>query len=123
MVPEAKDRGNKPKRKTGGRSSGEPRRTRGPRGPRSRRRSSRGGKDDGDGPAVCDVKGCDKDSERSISFRKAREAMEDWGLAKDGPRRLKVCKDHYREFKKATKADRDIDRAGWSDMASRKDGR
>jgi hypothetical protein len=92
----------------------------GPKARKGRRLSGKSGARADDG--ACGVPGCDKESERSISFRKAKDAMEDWKLDK-GPRRIHVCKDHYREFKKATKRDRDIDRAGWMERTGRLDGR
>jgi hypothetical protein len=60
--------------------------------------------------AVCDVKGCKNPSARSISAKKVGES----GLVierKTG--NVHLCKDHYREFKKATKKDRELDRLGW----------
>lgn len=76
----------------------------------------------GEGPSTCEVPGCGKEADRSISFRKAREAMEDWKLEKDGPRRIHICKEHYRDFKKATRRERDMDRAGWMERTGRYDG-
>jgi hypothetical protein len=61
----------------------------------------------------CGVPKCKEESERSIAYKKAREALEGWKLEKDGPRRLRVCKTHYKEFKKATKQERELDKAGW----------
>ncbi|MDD4308280.1 MAG: hypothetical protein PHU53_05680 [Thermoplasmata archaeon] len=55
----------------------------------------------------CEVSGCDQDSERSISRKKIKEAMS-WTLKGDDSRAL-LCKNHYREFKKATKEDRKLE--------------
>jgi len=55
----------------------------------------------------CDVSGCDQDSERSMSRKKVKEAMT-WTLKGDDSR-VGLCKNHYREFKKATKVDRKLE--------------
>jgi len=59
----------------------------------------------------CDVEGCDEDSVRSISTGRVKGALE-WNLSDDG-KRAHLCKRHYREFKKATKKDRELDRLAW----------
>jgi hypothetical protein len=82
--------------------------------PRRMRRSSKGEAK----VTSCEVPGCDKEPDRSIAFKKAKDAMDDWKLDK-GSRRLHVCKDHYKEFKKATKKDRELDKAGWMDRAGK----
>ena len=82
--------------------------------PRQTRRSSKRV----DKVSSCEVPGCDKEPDRSIAFKKAKDAMDDWKLDK-GSRRLHVCKDHYKEFKKATKRDRELDKAGWMDRAGK----
>ena len=55
----------------------------------------------------CHVSGCGEDSERSISRKKVKDAM-DWSL-KGEDKRAQLCKTHYREFKKATKEERKIE--------------
>ena len=59
----------------------------------------------------CDVKGCGKDAERSVSGEAAVEAGLD---VEEGLRRAHLCKDHYRQFKKATKKDRELESLGRS---------
>jgi hypothetical protein len=55
----------------------------------------------------CDVSGCSEVAERSMSRKKVKDAM-DWTL-KGEDKRAKLCKTHYREFKKATKDDRKLE--------------
>ncbi len=56
---------------------------------------------------VCDVAGCDKQSERSINIKQAsRSGLE---FKTPGLRSVHLCKDHYKSYKKDTKQDRGID--------------
>jgi hypothetical protein len=55
----------------------------------------------------CDVSGCSEDTERSLSRKKVKEAM-DWSL-KGEDKNTHLCKKHYKEFKKATKEDRKLE--------------
>lgn len=57
----------------------------------------------------CGVKGCDKESERSISMEAATKAGMDM---KEGQKRAHLCKDHYKEYKKRSKVDRKIGSLG-----------
>ncbi|MGD1061459.1 MAG: hypothetical protein ABR879_08395 [Methanomassiliicoccales archaeon] len=61
------------------------------------------------GAEKCDVKGCGKDAERSVSGEAAREAGLD---VEDDLRRAHLCKDHYKQFKKATKEERQMEYLG-----------
>lgn len=54
----------------------------------------------------CSVSGCEKDAVRSISAGKVTAA----GLKIESERRAYLCKDHYKEFKKATKKDRTLEK-------------
>lgn len=62
-------------------------------------------------PLGCDVEGCKKDAERSISSKKVEKA----GLSVnfESGKNVRLCKEHYREFKKKTKSDRTFERLGW----------
>ena len=55
----------------------------------------------------CDVGSCGQDSERSISRKKVKDAME-WSL-KGEEKSVHLCKIHYKEFKKATKEERKLE--------------
>jgi hypothetical protein len=54
----------------------------------------------------CSVSSCGKDAVRSISAGKVTAA----GLKVDTERRAYLCKEHYKEFKKATKKDRTLEK-------------
>jgi len=62
--------------------------------------------------AVCGVQGCGKDSKRSLSTKKVKEVLPDLKLIGD-PRRTHLCKDHYKQFRKKTKEERELERAAW----------
>lgn len=66
-------------------------------------------KEDIAGP--CDVSGCSKEVHRSLPRKKVDKALSGHSLKGDG-RRAKICKDHYRDFKKATKKDRKLESLG-----------
>jgi hypothetical protein len=58
---------------------------------------------------ACQVKGCGKEAERSVSGESAREA----GLpVEEGLKRVHLCKDHYKQYKKGTKQDRVLESLG-----------
>lgn len=48
---------------------------------------------------------------RSLSYRKVRDALSDHGIQE--ARRAYLCKPHYKDYKKATKGERTIDRLTW----------
>ncbi len=57
--------------------------------------------------AKCSVIGCDKDGMRSLTTTK----VEGTGLSiSAGSKKTVLCKEHYKEWKKATKEDRDVER-------------
>jgi len=72
------------------------------------RRSKRGGDS-----KTCDVKGCDGASKRTVSSKALEKSPVGFTLEKEG-KRISLCKDHYREFRKSTKKDRTMDRLAWS---------
>jgi len=55
----------------------------------------------------CQVGSCDQDSERSLSRKKVKGAME-WSLNGEESN-VHLCKKHYKEFKKATKEERKLE--------------
>jgi hypothetical protein len=58
--------------------------------------------------AKCNVDGCDNDGARSINSAKVENA----GLRLKSPgKKAVLCKEHYKEWKKETKEDREIERA------------
>jgi hypothetical protein len=57
----------------------------------------------------CNVKGCQNSAERSL----ARDAAEEGGLEFEGEsKRVHICKEHYKAWKKNTKKDREIGSLG-----------
>lgn len=59
---------------------------------------------------TCDVKNCSETAVRSVSAKKASRS----GLMIEGERgNVHLCKEHYKEFKRATKEDRKLERLGW----------
>src|ERR687894_600041 len=60
----------------------------------------------------CSVQGCEEKGERSITSSKAQMAS-DLDLAMTN-KRAYLCKSHYKEWKKATKGERDNERARWT---------
>lgn len=54
----------------------------------------------------CSVSDCRNAAERSIS----KEKMSGSGLKVSGERRVFLCHDHYKIWKKSTKKDRELDR-------------
>jgi thymidine kinase len=59
----------------------------------------------------CSVSGCGKDAVRSLSTQKAKSAGLNVG---SGQKRVYLCREHYKEFKKKTKKDKTIDKWRYS---------
>jgi len=55
---------------------------------------------------LCSVNGCGKEAIRSLSIAKVEEA----GLKVKGARRAYLCKEHYREYKKAIRKEKTLER-------------
>ena len=58
--------------------------------------------------AKCSVIGCDKDGVRSLTTSKVEGTG--WSIS-SGSKKTVLCKEHYKEWKKATKDEREIERA------------
>jgi hypothetical protein len=59
----------------------------------------------------CSIQGCDQTAQRSMSASKASMAL---NLDLDSTsKRIYLCKAHYREWKKASKNERENERARW----------
>ena len=56
---------------------------------------------------TCSVSGCNKEAARSISTEKAKSAGLKVG---SGQKRVFLCKEHYKEFKKKTKKDKTLEK-------------
>lgn len=57
---------------------------------------------------VCDVAGCDKESERSISLKQVSKSS--LKLKDPNVRSAHLCKEHYKALKKETKTSRELDK-------------
>jgi hypothetical protein len=63
-------------------------------------------------PEVCAVLSCGQPAARSLSANKVKQVLPDLKFGDVG-RRAHLCKTHYREFRKKTKEERELDRAAW----------
>jgi hypothetical protein len=54
----------------------------------------------------CSVVGCSKEAVRSLSTQKIKSA----GFDVSGGRRAYLCKDHYKEYKKKTRKERQLEK-------------
>lgn len=54
----------------------------------------------------CGCRNCGEDAMRSVNIAKAKNA----GLDVEGIKRAYLCKEHYREFKKGSKKDAQIEK-------------
>jgi len=54
----------------------------------------------------CSVEGCENKAARSLPVDKVTAA----GLKVQGTRRVYLCRDHYKEYKKATKKEKMLDK-------------
>ena len=59
----------------------------------------------------CSVNGCENSAERSISASKA--SMDSDLVVNTSNKRVYLCRQHYKGWKKATKEDRENERARW----------
>lgn len=63
-------------------------------------------------PQICEISGCSEEAVRSIPKAKIKGALPDASFDKEG-RRIHICKKHYKQYRKKTKQDREIERLGW----------
>jgi thymidine kinase len=59
----------------------------------------------------CSVSGCSKEAMRSLSLEKVKSAGLNVGSSE---RRAYLCKEHYKEYKKKTKKDKQIEKWRYS---------
>ena len=60
---------------------------------------------------TCEVANFKNESARSLSRKKVDKVLSH-SLTGSGSK-VKICKDHYKEFKKATKKEKKLDSLGW----------
>ncbi len=70
-------------------------------------------KDPKDDPDLCSVKGCQEPVKRHLSGKSVAKALPDIQWKVKNPKKVRLCKEHYKEFKKATKEDRKLERMSW----------
>ncbi|MGC8609948.1 MAG: hypothetical protein ACP5LM_01190 [Thermoplasmata archaeon] len=58
---------------------------------------------------ICDVSGCSEQAVKSLP----REKVENMFSLKTNSSHIHLCKEHYKQYKKKTKKERDIERATW----------
>lgn len=56
---------------------------------------------------ICDVAGCDRESERSLNIKQVAETS--LALKSQDLRSVHLCKEHYKEYKKESKTSRQYD--------------
>jgi hypothetical protein len=60
---------------------------------------------------ICSVLKCDESAERSMSLTKAKMSQDlDFDNSK---KRVYLCKNHYKDWKKSSKSDRETERTRW----------
>jgi len=64
-------------------------------------------------PEQCAVSGCRNESDRSVSSKKYQGALPGVPLNGEVGRRVALCREHYREFRKKTREERELDRLAW----------
>ena len=69
----------------------------------------------------CAVKGCDKAPQRSQPRSRVAEALPE--LALEGGRSVKLCRDHYRAYRRASRETRRLDRMGGTWYVNPDDGK
>ena len=72
--------------------------------------SSPAAREEPEAPEPCVVRGCGAESVRHLSLTEAKKGLSD--LPETG-RRAPLCRDHYKQWKKATKEARKLQRLGW----------
>jgi hypothetical protein len=70
-------------------------------------------KDEKDDPDLCSVKGCQEPVKRSMSAKAVKKALSDMLFKVKDPKKVRLCKEHYKEYKKATKEERKLERMSW----------
>jgi hypothetical protein len=60
----------------------------------------------------CNVLNCQEDVKRTLSFKKVQEALPKMKFEKV-TKKVHLCKEHYKEYKKATKDQRKMETLTW----------
>jgi hypothetical protein len=70
-------------------------------------------KEEKDDPALCSVKGCQNPLKRKLSGKAVTKALPDLQWKTKDPKKVRLCKEHYKDFKKSTKQERKLERMSW----------
>ena len=70
-------------------------------------------KEEKDDPDTCSVRGCQNPVKRKLSGRAVSKAVPDMRFKVKDPRKVRLCKEHYKDYKKATKEERKLERMSW----------
>lgn len=62
---------------------------------------------------ICGVVTCNEKGVKSLSTKKVKSAVPNLTLESNTGKRVHLCKKHYKEFKKKTKKERDLERLAW----------
>jgi len=60
----------------------------------------------------CNVSDCSENAKRSLSFKKVKNALPKLKFENVG-KKVHLCKEHYKQFKKATKEQRKMETLTW----------
>jgi hypothetical protein len=60
----------------------------------------------------CDVSGCEEKVKKAVSYKKIQNALPNLKFDKPG-KRVHLCKNHYKDFKKVTKTERKLEKLTW----------
>lgn len=62
---------------------------------------------------ICEIKECNNEVARSIATKNIMKHLPNLKLNDEKRKRTHICKDHYKQFKKASKEERELQRLGW----------
>ena len=62
---------------------------------------------------ICGVENCKEQGRKSLSTKKVKSAVPNLKLRTDIGKRVHLCKNHYKEYKKKTKKERELERLAW----------
>ena len=70
-------------------------------------------KEEAENVEECSVSGCHQPVKRSFSPKPVKAALPELTFKSSNAKRVRLCKEHYKDYKKATKEDRKLQRLGW----------
>lgn len=70
-------------------------------------------KDEKDEPDLCSVKECQEPVKRKLSGKAVSKAVPDFKWKTKDPKKVRLCKEHYKDYKRSTKEARKLERMSW----------